>query len=105
MKDLYTYMVSDYAATGEGHTVSILIQVVFSYPKDPESDKAEGLRKFTELFGSYFAIGAEFLTHDEFMNQYGELLPDRVVKVLEEDRGTHIPGNFFYYSQVHVNYS
>lgn len=46
---MYT-VTSDYTATGEGRTIMVLVS---NYPS------FQALARFTEIFGSYYAIGAE----------------------------------------------
>lgn len=118
-EDPLLYLVSDYSATGEGRTISILITYAFplshDYGTQPSWDNGtyhEGTlkntaeeranREFTEKFGEWFAIGAEVMDRYEFFHRYGSYVPEYVYKMTDPNSG----GPYFhYFSQVHFNYS
>lgn len=89
------YLVSDYFATGEGRCVSILIT--------QEQDKLEAAQSFYDLFGDWYGICAENMTHDEFWKKYCPYMPQYVKNLLEDVAGP--PGAFNYYSQLYINFS
>ena len=118
------FMVSDYYATGEGRTVSILIdtpdinQSDYEIPPGyvvnafgdkiwtegflkPEYDpKSTLLAKFEKEFGDFFSIGVDFLTEEEFFENYQDFIPD-IIKEKLKDRKIF---NIFWKNQFHFNY-
>jgi hypothetical protein len=111
------FVVSDYYATGEGCTISILITRAFprqdDYDLSPSysnsgydggtlknSANFRALREFIELFGGWYGHGAEILSKDEFLSKAGKYIPDMVVKMLDEPSG-----HLHYHSQFHINFS
>ena len=119
MPDPLRYMVSDYAATGEGRTVSILIEAL--RPKDEEWARAPGFeagrdyvegelgveeeavlrRQFEERFDDWWARGMEVMSRREMMRDYGAHLPPAVADAIEKGGF----GGFSFFAQIHVNYS
>lgn len=115
MKDL-NYLVSDYYATGEGRTISIMITRLI--PKDDEwknpptytykyypgelrvSVEDVLKRQFSEQFGEYMAVGMEIIPERDFKEKYQKYVPELVMKMLKEESG-----NFHYYSQFHINFA
>ncbi len=121
--DLYTFIVSDYYATGEGRTVSLLITRAYprtdDYEEQPETIYTEGkyhfnpgvmkngpafraLREFAEKFDGFYARGAEVLTWENFNKRYGTYLPPFTEKIMTAEDG---PGNFNLHLQLHMNFS
>jgi hypothetical protein len=121
----YEFLVSDYYATGEGRSISIL--VTRAYPSTTEYDDAvpsgfidgefvmptlkEGItsmtiatREFVEIFGSYMAMCMESFSREEFLRKYGRFLPDHV-RLFLENKDQDDAGNFLYYSKYHINFS
>ena len=118
------FIVSDYAATGEGRTISILI--TYLRPKEEdyeirphfEEQRDENgrivfnhgvlktkvdhilLRSFAETFDGWMAMGAEILDKVEFIERFGRFVPEFVIRSINEPMG-----NFHYFAQIHVNYS
>lgn len=118
------FIVSDYAATGEGRTISILI--TYLHPKEEDYEikpffedqrdengrivfnpgvlktKTEDilLRAFAETFDGWLAMGAEILEKEEFIQRFGRMVPEIVIKFVNEPMG-----NFHYYTQIHYNFS
>ena len=100
------FLVSDYYATGEGRTISILITRAYSRYEDYKDDVCQlsseeiALREFKTHFDEWIAIGAEFLKKEEFISRCSKYLSDLVLKQLDSSSG-----NFYYFSQFHINYS
>lgn len=121
--ELYQFLACDYFATGEGRTVCLLITRAYPHTDDYEtrgnfdngvytpgtlkkgiSDKTIAAREFAENFGGYYLQGAENLPREEFLKQFGHLLPEFVHKLLAAE-GTDRPGNFNFAQQFHFNFS
>jgi len=128
-EEKYQFIISEYYATGEGRTISILITAAYPHHDDYSEESKnksyttedgkfhfvmptlkEGItaksiaeREFTELFGYRMAIGATFLSRKELLDGFGSFLPEIVRHFLVDD--TDDAGNFKYYSNFHVNYS
>jgi hypothetical protein len=126
----YEFLVSDYYATGEGQTISVLITRAYPHHDDYEEDSKnksyttedgnfhfvmptlkEGVtsmtiatREFVDLFGSYIALHAEFLSRSEFLTKWGKFLPNHI-RIFLTEKDMDDAGNFKYYSQYHINYS
>jgi hypothetical protein len=97
MMDHLLFFVSEYYATGEGITVSILITV--GAPSNQEN--VESARKeFVELFGEFISIGIEQLTRAEFVPKVDKYIPPKILENLDTSCC-----NFKYYSQFHINCS
>jgi hypothetical protein len=120
----YQYLASDYAATGEGRTMCVLI--TRAYPKRDDYDVApdfvedvEGklqyvpgvlkysqkfiaAREFKERFGDFYVEFAENLSKEEFFTRFGRLIPEMVVKLHNSE---DTPGNFYFAQEFHFNYS
>jgi len=100
------YVVSDYYATGEGRTISILITYGSTREEDYENGELKRsmnfilLREFALLFDWFYYQGAEILTKEEFLARYKSFISESVLKMLESEIG-----NFHYYSQFHINLS
>ena len=107
----YQYVVSDYYATGEGRTVSILVTRALPQSEDYDdhyeirpghTPKLRAAREFLEVFDNFTISYARNITSEEFRVEYYQYLPDMVIRILDD---VEQPGNFQYYSQVHVNFS
>lgn len=88
---MYT-VISDYYATGEGRTVMVLISSGSSY---------YALSRFTDIFGSYYTIGADVVEGVKLDFPGSEfVIPEsiRKNKPLEE-------ANFEYHASFHFNAS
>lgn len=117
------FAVCDYAATGEGHTVSILICTMT--PQEAEWDRRPKVelgsidrpatydpgklnctprdvltRQVTDAFGSYFAIGVQFMEWEAMKNDYAEFLPASLIPRVEKR-----DCNLHFQTQVHFNFS
>ena len=119
--ELYQFIACDYFATGEGRSIMLLITRAYPHVDDYEThasfdngvytpgilkkgitDKVIALREFIDNFGEYFAIGAENLSREEFLNRFGHLLPEYAHQLLNAD---DIPGNFNFSQKFHINFS
>lgn len=116
----YYYVASVYSATGEGLTITLLI--TRAYPRRDRDYKVEpsfddngynpgelkypqekvALLEFADIFHAFWAGGAEVMEKDQFMEQFGEFVPNRIKKIIES---SDAPGNFQWNSHYHVNYS
>lgn len=116
------YVVSDYYATGEGRTISILITPGYiwdgDYETKPEYIKKEDgtysfkegvlkrsmnfilLREFATIFDWFHYQGAEILTKEDFLQRYGKYVSSYILDLLESKAG-----NLNYYNQFHINLS
>lgn len=122
-EDPYVFLAIDYFATGEGRSIYLL--VTRAYPRqedyevhpdwDNETGYTPGVLKSTptdialrEMHDKgcdpYFMQGVKELRREEFLMQYRDVLPEFVVKILDEADNAG-PGNFNYYVQLHFNYS
>lgn len=85
-------------ATGEGYTISVL----FTPGYGPNEDrKANALQTFTNIFGGWYAMGAE--VHEGlYFDFYGaQLLVSPAVKEILQST----EGHKAYHAQIHLNYS
>jgi hypothetical protein len=125
------YVVSDYMATGEGHSLCILITM--AYPHHDDYDRTDNktrinedgsfhfempklkegitpetiaLRQFKEEFGAFHARSAQIMSEEEFLEKYSKHVPEYIIVVICNQ---HIAGmgagNVYYASIVHLNYS
>ena len=102
------FIASDYSATGEGRTISILITYLLPKPEDYEikphieerrddngrlvfnpgvlKTKTEDilLRDFAETFDGWLAMGAEIVDKEEFVRRFGRMVPELVLKFVNE---------------------
>lgn len=89
------YLVSDYYATGEGRTVSILIL--------KEATDEHAVAVFSKIFDSYLAMGVEVYEHEQFWKKFGSYMPTYVKNLIEDTLGP--PPAFMYHSQLYLNFS
>jgi len=101
------YIFSNYAATGEGQTISMLITKAFPHAGDFNPDGSVkfsreelALREFKSIFGDFFSSGGKIVEEHEFFQEVGEFIPDPVKKLLQQK----VIGNFKWFSQIHVNF-
>ena len=125
------YVVSDYMATGEGHSLCILITM--AYPSQNDYDmtnnnshmKSDGsfhfempklkagitsetiaLRAFKEQFGDFYARGAQIMSEKDFLLRHSTQVPAYILSVIDNQRWPDkAAGNVYYASIVHLNYS
>jgi hypothetical protein len=103
---MFTYLVCDYSATGEGRTVSVLVQRDYvyerSYVDGENKTREERMRAaFASTFGDFWAIGVEELTQKDFEEQYIWTMPEMVYDLITEDD----PPGFAWHTQIHFNFS
>lgn len=123
LDELYTFVASDYYATGEGVTKCLLITRAYprsdDYEVQPETVYTDGkyhfnpgilkngpgfrgLREFAEEFGGWYARGASIYSHEEFMKKFEAYIPKVVTNLLNDPAQ---PGNFHFKTQIHMNFS
>jgi hypothetical protein len=118
--DLYQFVVSDYFATGEGRTISILITRAYprhdDYLEQPSFDKdynyspgtlkttaeERAFREFEEFFDDFTARGGVVLYREEFLESYEQFIPEMLRKLLQDSQQ---PGNLNFKTKLHVNFS
>lgn len=117
----FHYMACDYLATGEGRTICLMICVPYPKQEDYEvqpsfaggqytpgvlrvSKQDIAARRFSEKFGSYYAIGLEHLTREEFLKRWGRFVPESVQKLSDPDEKDP-PGGFHWNQEFHYNFS
>ena len=102
---MFTYLVCDYGATGEGRTVSVLVQRSYVFESDYNDDgktPQERMKEvFTREFDSWYAIGMEELDENEFHERFLWTMPETVWKILHQET----PPGFSFKTQIHYNYS
>jgi len=113
-EELYQYLACDYFATGEGRTISLLITRAYPRADDYEtgetkpevknSAKFRAAREFSEKFGGWYLQGAENLPREEFLQRFGNHLPEYMTKLLNAE-GEDRPGNLNFSTQIHMNFS
>lgn len=126
-EDWFHYLVSDYSATGEGRTVTLMITPLrpnddeYARPPSFEQD-AEGVfqfdpgeldpartneilkRQFTAVFDEWTAMGLEVLPREKFFDAYDIYVP-KMAREMSRDAVEDIPANFFWHAQLHFNFS
>lgn len=124
MNDIYHYAVVDYAATGEGRSISVLITRAYPSRDDYEelpsvenryAGKIKGdvkdivRREMESHVGSYFIIGIEHLEREEFLKRWGKFIPSVVVDMSDyeanKDKTFGNPRNLNYFATFHYNFS
>lgn len=109
--ELYQFIAADYYATGEGRTVSLLITRAYPRAEDYDENQKQirsakfiAAREFIERNDPLLNSYAENLYREDFLNKYGRLLPEYVIKIINAE-GSDRPGNFNYSQQYHLNFS
>jgi hypothetical protein len=125
------YVVSDYMATGEGHSLCILITM--AYPQHDDYERADSkshmqsdgtfhfempnlkagvtpnviaLRQFKEEFGDFHVRGAQIMSEQDFLLRHSTQVPSYILSVIDNQRWPDkAAGNVYYASIVHLNYS
>jgi hypothetical protein len=121
--ELYNFVASNYYATGEGSTTSLLITRAYprseDYEVQPETIYTDGkyqlnpgilangagfraIREFAEVFDGWYARGAEIYTWENFEKKYKAYIPLVVSNIMNSD---DTPGNFHWHQQIHMNFS
>jgi hypothetical protein len=103
MSSIYT-VTCDYAATGEGRTLMLLITRVYG----SQDGATNALERFKEIFGDYYAQGAKVEEGLQLNKSWIPLLMSAAArkKLMEWqllDRTEF--SNFEYFSNLHVNFS
>lgn len=97
----FDYAVSRYSATGEGSTICILISRALEIEG---TAKEEVIRKeFSDVFSPWQARGMEILPQEKFLERYGKLIPKYVENAILDP--TFKSSSFYYFSEVHMNFS
>lgn len=123
MTERFYYLASDYYATGEGRTLSLMICIPYAREEDYEvpahfkdnvfvegirkkghTDKVIAIRTFIEEFGNWYGQGVELFDRDTFFKKFGHLIPDLAKDMTEPDRNDR-PGNFYWKQELHFNFS
>lgn len=111
--ELYQFLACDYYATGEGRTISLLITRAYPHTDDYEDPmtgnlkpghtaKVRAAREFSKKFGGWYLQGAENLSREEFLQRFGNYLPEYLHKMLDDPDQ---PGNLNFSTQIHMNFS
>lgn len=95
---------AEYFATGEGHTYMVLFTHGDGYGDDEQDGKANALAQFKEIFGDYFAIGAEVREGIQFDFAGAKYLLSEALRgnILDWEKAA---GNLEYHASFHVNFS
>jgi hypothetical protein len=102
MSRIYT-VTADYGATGEGHTLMLLITRGYGSDDGPSN----ALERFREIFGDYFAQGADVEEGLQLNKHYvRDLVPESTrLKLMTWESSDDAPGGLEYFAQLHVNFS
>ncbi len=96
----YRFFVINYFATGEG--MSLWLKVCRNYESyDGKDYELERFSKFVGVGAEYYMHGLEQPTEEEFMENYGKMMPDHVKKMMQRrDQPA-----FTWETHLHFNYS
>lgn len=123
MKNTFYFAATEYFATGEGMTHSLLITYAHPLPDRDYEDRPDydldtniynpGVLKhtyeeivilqFAELLNHGSTRGVKTYTQDEFLIKYSGMIPEFVIRRLNPD--ATVPANFVWYTKFHVNFS
>ena len=94
-----TYLVSDYGATGEGRTVSVMV----FRPRIPYGTTREQYfqAEFTNVFDTWWTIGMKEVSREEFEADYAWMMPEQVYNMINQEN----PPGLHWHSQFHYNFS
>lgn len=106
--DYWIYMYSEYFATGEGQTISLM--VTQAVPRGDDLDKENNykainskayraVREFHKEFGTWELYGLRFLPKNEFYTQCAYFIPPVMMKLSNAKCYKH------FHTQVHYNFS
>jgi hypothetical protein len=116
------YVVCDYVATGEGHSIMTLITRAEpkredyiensvdkrGYPllllETKNTAEQRALREFEERFGKWYAQGAVIVDRYEFFHLYKDAVPSALYEMCDPHSNL-IPPGFKWYGSIHYNYS
>ena len=106
--DYWIYMIADYFATGEGHTVSLMVTQALprgdDYPSDGSyktvNTKAyRAVREFHKEFGTWQLYGLRFLSKEAFYSECAYYIPPVMMKMSNAKCYKH------FHTEVHYNFS
>jgi hypothetical protein len=106
--DYWIYMIADYFATGEGHTVSLMVTQALprgdDYPSDGSyktvNTKAyRAVREFHKEFGTWQLYGLRFLSKEAFYAECAYYIPPVMMKLSNAKCYKR------FYTEVHYNFS
>jgi hypothetical protein len=106
----WIYMIADYCATGEGHTVSLMVTQANAsgddYPPDgldrykPVNTKEyRAVREFHKEFGTWQLYGLRFLSKEAFYSECAYYIPPVMMKLSNAKCYKH------FHTEVHYNFS
>lgn len=88
------FYVIDYFATGEGRTIWLWIEKCYTKKEEELS-----LKDFKSWAGKYFSSGIERHTQQSFVENYGHLVSENVLRLIMENS---LP-SFAYKQELHIN--
>lgn len=121
---MYYFVASDYSATGEGRTVSLLITSVIlnseHYEVQPEYVNMNGswtynegilkhshaqiaIENLNKRIPSYFAACSEVFTEEQFFKLYGKMIPKNIKEIF--DKNNKVKPSLDWFQSLHLNYS
>jgi len=104
----WIYMIADYFATGEGHTVSLMVTQALPHGDDYPSDGSykavntkayRAVREFHKEFGTWQLYGLRFLSKEAFYSECAYYIPPVMMKL----SNAKCYKNF--HTEVHYNFS
>lgn len=120
---MYYFVASDYFATGEGRTVSLLITMAQAKPEhysiEPEigivdnkmvfkegvlkiSKEQIALEEMNKKIDPYFAACSEVLDEEKFFSLYASMIPEAVKKMVCDNK---MKPYLNWFQELHFNYS
>ena len=105
--EYWRYMIADYSATGEGHTVCLMVTQANAYGDDYGEDKYKpsntksyrAVRQFHQQFGSWYLQGIRFLPREEFYMTCAYYIPPVLMKLANAKCYKE------FHTKVHYNFS
>lgn len=108
-KTPWRFLVSDYYATGEGRTISLMVTQAFPHTAEDFAEGGKGyraittreyraVREFHNTFGEWCCKGLEFLPKEYFFGTYSNCLPPLLNNIKEDSY-------FKFHTQIHFNLS
>ena len=108
--EYWRFLVSDYGATGEGRTISVLMTQANPFGDDYPSDgpnkyvpitttEYRAVREFHKYFGTWTLYGVDFLSREDFFEKYANFLPPALVNL--KDKQCFLA----YHGELHFNFS
>ena len=96
----YRFFAIDYFATGEGRSFWLMICRNYESYDDKDRQK-ERFKEFVGLGADHYMHGFEELTQEEFLKNYGNLVPPHIEKMIERKNQPA----FTWETHYHFNYS